>query len=485
MVHGEYNSTTHPIVKLEDDWNDMERTGHEKTASYIIRKNGSYYEAIQGGTSTGAGTIAFGGAGSEGSTSGTDFSAVLQAALLNGKSVMIKPIELADPSTVPYTLNTKVTLYACNKLFGGGSGSYIAAKTDLNDYMFQLDTNAHDVHVSNLRFYGNGANQSGAAASNGILYGNGLMYDIYLNDLAFYTWKGDAIQFTGVNHSFIDRCVFDSYGTAAVRGTNGVNWINGVEGQLNNIVTENIHFGVVFTSGNRMNINNYSAGHGAYDANSETALKIASCDLTNASNILAKYWNTDNVLVTGCDHVNLSNINSQYSNTGNLLTIYDCTHVNLNNAALNHAVTLNGLYLGGTTTDCEINNVQASNCPTGVYEANTSDRNTFSNINTYLGNTTGITRQGANSVVSRSWNKTSWIESSNVARGSVMVGTGTNTGSSAHGLSFSPGSVVFATLQDNGGTLRPYYSWDATNVTVTLAGGNAGSNLYFSYIAYK
>jgi hypothetical protein len=47
-----YNAGSHPLVKVNDDWNSLLDHGLEKTASYIIRKNGVYYEAIQGGGAT-------------------------------------------------------------------------------------------------------------------------------------------------------------------------------------------------------------------------------------------------------------------------------------------------------------------------------------------------------------------------------------------------------------------------------------------------
>jgi hypothetical protein len=76
-----YNSGTHPIVRLQDDWNNLLDHGLEKEASFIIRKNGSYYEAIQGGGATGAGTIVYGSVGNIGGASGSSAVAVVQAAL--------------------------------------------------------------------------------------------------------------------------------------------------------------------------------------------------------------------------------------------------------------------------------------------------------------------------------------------------------------------------------------------------------------------
>jgi hypothetical protein len=45
-----YSATTHPVVRLEDDYNNILDHGLEKGFSYIIRKNGANYEAINGAT---------------------------------------------------------------------------------------------------------------------------------------------------------------------------------------------------------------------------------------------------------------------------------------------------------------------------------------------------------------------------------------------------------------------------------------------------
>jgi parallel beta-helix repeat protein len=74
-----FNATSHPIVRLEDDWNNLLDHGLEKTPAFICRVSGSYYEAVNGTT----GLISYGGSGNIGSTDGTDPQAVIQAALTN------------------------------------------------------------------------------------------------------------------------------------------------------------------------------------------------------------------------------------------------------------------------------------------------------------------------------------------------------------------------------------------------------------------
>lgn len=45
-----FNAVTHPIVRLNDDWNKLLDHGLVKNTDYIIRQNGTNYEAISGST---------------------------------------------------------------------------------------------------------------------------------------------------------------------------------------------------------------------------------------------------------------------------------------------------------------------------------------------------------------------------------------------------------------------------------------------------
>ena len=76
---GAFHSITHSIVTLNDDV-QLKHHGIEKPVDYITRKNGVYYETIQGGGASGAGTIVFGGVDNEGTVSGLDVIAQLEAA---------------------------------------------------------------------------------------------------------------------------------------------------------------------------------------------------------------------------------------------------------------------------------------------------------------------------------------------------------------------------------------------------------------------
>jgi len=65
---------------IESSWaNAILAEAFEGSASFIIRQNGSYYEAIKKYGPSGAGTITYGGSTDEGGIDGTDASAVIQA----------------------------------------------------------------------------------------------------------------------------------------------------------------------------------------------------------------------------------------------------------------------------------------------------------------------------------------------------------------------------------------------------------------------
>jgi hypothetical protein len=73
------NDSSHPLVNKYDH-RFMCAQAFEGSSSYVIRKNGSYYEAIKKYGSTGGGMIKYGGVSNLGGVTGTDFDAVLEAA---------------------------------------------------------------------------------------------------------------------------------------------------------------------------------------------------------------------------------------------------------------------------------------------------------------------------------------------------------------------------------------------------------------------
>jgi hypothetical protein len=151
--------TTH-LLANDNDWNPLLRHGLEKTASYIIRKNGSYYESIKGGTATGAGTIAYGGVDGAGATSGATLKAVLQATInvirgavnhaLTGLTARLDAhasIFFKDGLTLTAG---NVDLADIDGLTLTGEGGTITIST--NDSVVFDCTNSANLKISNLRF---------------------------------------------------------------------------------------------------------------------------------------------------------------------------------------------------------------------------------------------------------------------------------------------------------------------------------------------
>ena len=128
-----YDATSHPIVKLIEDWNNLLDHGLEKQATYIVRINGSYYEAIKGGTSTGAGTIAYGGEDNAGAVDGTNAAAVIQAALDAVESAGGGSLYL---SAGDYDIRNKCTVGSRTMIQGVGDATRLHQNDNL-DYIFE------------------------------------------------------------------------------------------------------------------------------------------------------------------------------------------------------------------------------------------------------------------------------------------------------------------------------------------------------------
>jgi hypothetical protein len=159
----QYDAVTHSEIKAEDDYNNICDHGLEKTAEYILRKNGSYYEAIKGGTATDAGNIIYGGSADAGGISGTDCSAVLTAAFATGTvSVAVK--------AGTYSCTSAVTMQPADRLIGAGRDSTFfefssgvngfrvneggaASEAGGGIYHITLKTDETSIYVYNLAFF--------------------------------------------------------------------------------------------------------------------------------------------------------------------------------------------------------------------------------------------------------------------------------------------------------------------------------------------
>jgi len=126
-------TSQHRTIRASRDWNALLDHGLEKPASYIIRKNGSYVEAINGST----GKIDFGGQNNAGGVSGSDAATVIQQslnAMTNGGEIFIKEGD--------YLLDEKITLPRLEdsgpprrsiKIRGSGLGTHLIPSSRFTD----------------------------------------------------------------------------------------------------------------------------------------------------------------------------------------------------------------------------------------------------------------------------------------------------------------------------------------------------------------
>jgi hypothetical protein len=206
------NNSTHLLLNEYDD-RFMKDHAFEKTASYIIRKNGAYYEAIKGVSTTGAGTIIYGGSANAGSVSGTDFSAVVQAAY-NSLTEKRGTIFFGHgPFTALTTIQTangsrQVTFKGIG---WGNEGSRIKWGGSAGGYIFNTSQTGADVVFDNIDFDGN--NVGGAVIATSSSYMTTLVF-IHCQALRgipgassdanrLFTFTGPAMQATFTAGCFI------------------------------------------------------------------------------------------------------------------------------------------------------------------------------------------------------------------------------------------------------------------------------------------
>lgn len=144
-----YNAATHPIIKLTEDWNELLDHGLVKPATYIVRVNGTDYEAIDGNT----GKIF---------TSGANAATVIQATLnqietLGGGSVLLK--------NGTYTLTAGLVKSPRVNIEGEGVATILSMGVGVADYAITVTTNYNVFYrsgtIQNLTIIGNAASSGG------------------------------------------------------------------------------------------------------------------------------------------------------------------------------------------------------------------------------------------------------------------------------------------------------------------------------------
>jgi parallel beta-helix repeat protein len=145
-----YNATSHSIIRLVDDYNNILDHAFEKTAKFIIRKNGSYYEAIQGGASSAAGTITYGGSASAGGADGTSFHDVMEAAINNGSGGRVH-LRNGD-----YALTDTIDVGQSSTWISGEGNDTVITQATADKHGISFTTK-NTCRLSSLQLYGTGA----------------------------------------------------------------------------------------------------------------------------------------------------------------------------------------------------------------------------------------------------------------------------------------------------------------------------------------
>ena len=281
MVDFQPISSTH-ILWQRDDANMLLDHALEKSFDYIIRKNGSYYEAILGGGNTGAGTIAFGGSGNVGSVSGVSGAAVLQAALNLGKSIQFKGTITCDTGLTVDIPNTSLSGSCYNDTLSFTSSDGLT----INEASFSLSncTLEHYSTTSNLGLLINGTI-------------NDFIYHTNIDHVHFKNWA-TALKLNYAWHTLISN-IDTSYSQRALH----------IFGQsVNNTVTNCVFYNNLWATPTVYIERQYDAGLGI-DAWPEGLMFANSSVYGGDSAIVmeyAKYNYFSNVIIDGWSDIGVS-----------------------------------------------------------------------------------------------------------------------------------------------------------------------------------
>jgi len=201
-----YNAVTHPIIKLEDDWNNIVDHAFEKLDDYIVRKNGSSCEVIYGGGADQAGKKAYAGSGL------VDSIQWAHDHLPSGGKISVKSGYYNKEWEKTLTIsNNHIDLSSVMSMAGATLG--FKAKDALNADM--LIVTGRKCHLHDFSLDGNKANQ-GAGTWRGIVaaVAGDSQLDLHLDHVYVGYTKGHGIAgcggagiFTGV---YVEYC--DGYG---------------------------------------------------------------------------------------------------------------------------------------------------------------------------------------------------------------------------------------------------------------------------------
>ena len=336
-----WNSITHSMVTLNDDV-QLKAHGLEKTASYIIRKNGVYYEAIKGGTSTGTGKIAYGGVDNADGTDGTDGSAVIQAALDNltagriHKEAVVCKDALTLEDTVTVSAYTLLDLSQAKILGGAG----------LTLYPFYING------ISNVEVIG------------GLITGDGSSPTTAQNGVDYYDYTGIQIN-NSTNIKVHHNSNIGCWGAVNVYNSSDV-WVSdnygymcagGWQSVADSANIKNVHFihndahefgdDAISFLAQGFTISDFSACHNSVDA----AVTIVAVNDATGTGVKATYTAVGGILYRGdISHNRFTNL-GQSAIICNSMHDTTISHNNIYNVGQTSATQKQAVLLGVATTN--------------------------------------------------------------------------------------------------------------------------------------
>lgn len=450
-----FNATTKPMVYLERDWNSLCDHGLEKTASYIIRKNGVYYEAIKGGTSTDAGTIAFGGADNAGTVDGTDGYAVIQATFdatpTYGKVLFKEGKFIIDTALKPHTMM---------EIYGNLYRTEINATGAIK--AFHLDG------INSVRMDGLVISNDGVVAGSGGVYCDDCTF-IELRDIWTYGAEtGFKFEGSGTNQAIYGDNLHATNGTYGIEITGGVDEVRLFGSRVFDQSARgiNIHLvtgGVVHLI--HPDVQVPAATYGIYIATaSNSEVKIEGGGIYGGE--------VNSLVISQCTAPSISVADfTVLTATQRGIWIFETDYVRLNCVNVQNCSSSGvGLYGGIDLQNSEYTHITDSyiagaNHKYDFYENGTSANNWISN--SYL-------QTAVKSAATTRIKYNQGFVTENVGTATILNGQ-TSTGAFAHGLSITP-TIVLA-VGSSADTEDLYIvSIGAVNLEISVAAGAVGGN---------
>jgi len=242
-----YHAVTHPLVKVIDDWNSLLDHGLEKAASYVIRKNGATYEAINGST----GKISFSGA-----NAATVINSCITALSASGGTIFIKNGQYDITASINLTGAKSITLTGETRALEiAGWGTRLNAANGLNSPVITSNNGAEidaSLLIKDLIISGNSVGQG--VNADGIYFKNTFYSTI--ENVYVYDAKFDGFSILQSEVILIKNCyAFNNKHHGFYIPTN--------EARLTNCQTANNALAGIFFSGFGVHLNNVLAWQNA------------------------------------------------------------------------------------------------------------------------------------------------------------------------------------------------------------------------------